>query len=215
MKKVMMTKYGFVRWPEEDFNDDGNAFTCYKVGERVRVSKCTYRGDVFISARIEGSKLPYEVYSKLPHYEYLDSLNGISIVDLTDEDLSKLYTACLAYELECNEAENTIKFPTLEEIKEQCIKIQAKRFTEIAHIETLLGTNVTKLALTLSDYKWRNVKEYITKLTEQAVNYDPENYASRILDTAFSFTFCSPTYSELDSCYWYRALLEIINSIQD
>lgn len=215
MKKIMMTKYGFVRWPEEDFNDDGNAFTCYKVGERVRVSKCTYKGEVFISARINGSKLPYEVYSKLPHYSYLDDLNGVSIADLADEDLAKLYGACLAYELEYTEAEANIQMPTLEEIKEQCVKVQAKRFTEIAHIETLLSTNVTKLALTLSDYKWRTLKDYITRLTDQAVNYDPENYAPKILDTSFSFTFCSPTYGELESSYWYKALLEIINSIQD
>ena len=72
MKKIMMTNYGFVRWPEEDFTDDSTRFTCYRVGKRVRVSKCTYNGEAYISARIDGAKLPYEVYSKLPHYSPLN-----------------------------------------------------------------------------------------------------------------------------------------------
>ena len=68
MTRINMTKYGFVRWPEEDFSDDGARFTCYRVGERVRVSKTTYQGEVFISARIDGRKLSYNEYSVLEHY---------------------------------------------------------------------------------------------------------------------------------------------------
>ena len=130
MKKIQMTKYGFVRWAEQDFSDDGSVFYCYLVGERVRVSKCTYKGEAFIDADIQGTKLPYEVYSKLPHYSALSKLNGVSIDSLTDQDLFDLCEACLYYEKEYIEAENTIKMPTLEEIKAQCIKIQVKRTTE-------------------------------------------------------------------------------------
>ena len=53
MKKIMMNKYGFVRWPEEDFSDDGNRFYCYKVGNRVRVSKLVSDGVAYISARVD------------------------------------------------------------------------------------------------------------------------------------------------------------------
>jgi hypothetical protein len=108
MKRVNLTKYGFVRWPEEDFSDDGSRFLAYRVGERVRVTKCTYNGEVFISARIDGAKLPYEVYSKLPHYSALDKLNGVSIATLTDDDLFELLAACVLYEKEYADAENNI-----------------------------------------------------------------------------------------------------------
>ncbi len=121
----MMTKYGFERWPEEDFTDDGSKFTCYKVG-RVRVSKCVSDGDAYIAARIDGYILPFEVYSQLPHYRAMDYLNGVAVEDLTDDDLIKLYNNCLEYEKEYNEAEQTIELPTIKDIKEQCKLITAK-----------------------------------------------------------------------------------------
>ena len=94
MKKIMMTNYGFIRWPEEDFSDDGTRFTAYRVGERVRVTKATYKGEAFIDGTIHGTKLPYEVYSKLPHYSAISKLNGVSIDTLTDQDLFNLCEAC-------------------------------------------------------------------------------------------------------------------------
>ena len=39
-----MTKYGFKRWKDGDFSDDGNRFTCYRVGKRVSVSKLVSDG---------------------------------------------------------------------------------------------------------------------------------------------------------------------------
>lgn len=214
MKKIMMTKYGFVRWPEEDFNDDGNAFTCYKVGERVRVSKCTYNGEVFISARINGSKLPYEVYSKLPHYSYLDDLNGVSIADLADEDLAKLYGACLAYELEYNEAEANIQMPTLEEIKEQCVRVQAKRMAEFTEIEKLMSENAMKLALKLTKWQWNTLRDYLENLVAMLARHSPELYAHTILNSKTSIDFCKPDSSELRNSYYYNYIMDLIKSVQ-
>ena len=70
MKKIVMTKYGFVRWPEKDFSDDGNRFTCYRVGESTRVSKLVSDGRAYLSIESSCGKgtLPYEHYSTLPHY---------------------------------------------------------------------------------------------------------------------------------------------------
>ena len=114
MKKILMSKYGFVRWPEQDFSDDGSRFTCYKAGQRIRVSKTTYDGEVFISGTIIDGELPYEVYSALPHYCSLMNLNGISISSLEDSDLEKFYDDCLEYEQEYIDAENQV----ISELKE-------------------------------------------------------------------------------------------------
>lgn len=215
MKKIMMAKYGFVHWPEESFSDDGNRFEAYRVGERVRVTKCTYKGEAFISASIDGTKLPYEVYSKLPHYSALDKLNGVSIESLTDDDLLALMAACVQYEKEYTDAENNIKMPTLEEIKEQCVKVQAKRIAEFAEVEAMLGKRAAKMATTLPAWKWKTVQEYLKNLAGELAKYSPELFATRILGSAQSINFCKSDCSELDNSYYYNYLMDLIKSVQD
>lgn len=211
MKKIMMNKYGFERWPEEDFSDDGNRFTCYKVGERVRVSKCTYNGKVFISARIDGTMLPFDVYSKLVHYSALDALNGVSISSLTDEDLFNLYEACLAYEKEYDEAEANIKMPAIADIEAQCLKIKAKRTAELKEIEELLNNNIVNLATELSDYQWRNLKGYLVRINELITQCDPDVKVPALVNTSISFNFCKPDYSELNDSYYYKYIIDMIS----
>ena len=192
MKRVDMVKYGFVRTPESDFSDDGTRFYTYRVGKRVRVTKCTYKGEAYISADIQGTKLPYEVYSKLPHYSALDKLNGVSIASLTDNDLFNLCEACLYYEQEYNDAENNIQMPTLDEIKAQCLKVQAKRMEEFTDIEKLMSENAMKLALKLSKWQWTTLRDYLESLVAKLANYNPELYAHTILNSRTSVDFCKP-----------------------
>lgn len=215
MKKIMMASYGFIRWPEEDFSDDGTRFTAYKVGERVRVTKATYKGEAYIDGTIHGTKLPYEVYSKLPHYDAIGKLNGVSISSLTDQDLIDLYEACVAYEQEYTEAENNIQMPTLEEIKAQCLKVQAKRMTEFAEIEKLMSENAMKLALKLSKWQWATLRDYLENLVAKLANYNPELYAPTILNSRTSIDFCKSTCSELGNSYYYNYIMDLIKSVQD
>ena len=107
MKRINLVKYGFVRWPEGDFSDDGSHFQTYKVG-RVRVTKHVSDGQAYIDGDINDGKLPYEVYSNLPHYKATGKLNGVSIATLAEDDLQELYEACQAYEVEYTNAENSI-----------------------------------------------------------------------------------------------------------
>lgn len=214
MKKIVMTNYGFIRWSEKDFGDDGNRFTVYRVGERVEVSKTTYKGEAFIDAAIHGTMLPYEVYSKLPHYPFLGKLNGVPIEALTSEDLTELYENCLAYEQEYTEAENNIKMPTLEEIQEQCIKVQAKCMAELAEVETQFGKYALKLAIKLPAWQWKTAQEYLKSLAADVVRWSPEQYAPTILNSARSINFCKPDCSELNDSYYYKYLMDLIKSVQ-
>ena len=215
MKKIMMTNYGFVRWPEQDFTDDSSRFYCYRVGERVRVSKCTYKGDAFISARIDGAKLPWEVYSKLSHYSALDKLNGVSIDSLTDQDLFDLCEACLMYEKESTEAENNIKMPSAAEIKVQCLNVQAKRVAEFEEIESMLGKYAAKLAMALPAWQWKTIQEYLANLAAKQANFSPELFTPTIIGTARSIDFCKPDCSELNNSYYYNYLMDLIKTVQD
>ena len=46
MERINLTKFGFVRSPQDDFSDDGSRFTCYRRPgvEKVRISKLVSGG---------------------------------------------------------------------------------------------------------------------------------------------------------------------------
>lgn len=209
MKKVMMTKYGFIRWPEQDFTDDGSKFDAYRVGARVRVTKCVYNGQAYIDADIPNAfKLPYEVYSKLPHYKALSKLNGIAVDSLTDGELIDLYEACIAYEKEYTEAEDTIVMPTIEEIANQCKRIRIKAAQELTEINKRFSLTICDK---LSKWEWTNVREYMLAIAERANKFDPAVYPQKIYGTAISINFCKPDSSELNDTWYYTKLLEYMN----
>lgn len=215
MRKILMTKYGFVRWPEEDFSDDGNRFYCFRAGKCVRVSKLVSDGQVYLSARIDGIKLPYEIYGNLPHYKALDALNGVSMDSLTDTDLEKLYADCLAYEQEYLEAERTIKYPTIDEITEQCRKVHEHTTKEFTSARDYFNTHATQAALTLAEYEWQQIRDYLSELAKRAKTYDSEEkieeFVNRNHGTSYSFNFCAPTCSGLKESYYYKRIYELIN----
>jgi hypothetical protein len=208
MNKIMMTKYGFVRWQEEDFSDDGNRFYCYKVGEKVRVSKLVSDGVAYISARVDHGKLPYEVYSKLPNYSKLDALNGVSVASLTDNDLFNLCEACLMYDKEYSAAEASIVYPSASEIKEQCVKIKAKRAAELTEVQALVSSKIVMLAMTLREWQWKTLREYLVSL-KNAAEFDIEERTKSLVNSSYSFNFVKEANGELNDCYYYKWIMDL------
>ena len=89
MKQISLKKYGFERFEEADFSDDGNRFTCYKLYgcPKMRISKLVSDGEAYLSADITGD-LYYDEYQNLPHYKDATwKYNGTSIDKLTDDEL--------------------------------------------------------------------------------------------------------------------------------
>ena len=207
MTRINLVKYGFIRCPEEDFSDDGNRFQAYKVG-RVRVTKLVSDGEAYISGDIPAGKLPYEVYSKLPHYPFLGALNGIATAHITEDDLQELYEACQAYEVEYTNAENSIKYPTLEEIQEKAVKLTAKSILELSKIESLMSKYALEAATKFSPYEWKTLQEYTKNLMADVKRHDPEAYPQTILGQQFSFTFVKPDYDMKES-YWFTSLRDL------
>jgi hypothetical protein len=132
----------------------------------------------------------------------------VAVSALTDNDLSELYEACLAYEREYTEAENSIVMPTLDEIREQCVKVKAKIDKEIMDIQRLFSLEV---ASKLSTCEWRNVRDYYMFLKDSATEYDPDKYPHTIVNTNRSITFCSPDFPGFKTSWYYTKLLEYIN----
>ena len=202
MKRINLTKYGFVRWPEEDFSDDGSKFLGYRAGKAVRVSKLVSNGQVYLSISSDqcGNRtLPYDVYSKLPYYnEATWNYNGVSVDSLTDEDLQKFYEACISYEIAYEQAEANVQYPTLEEITAQCERITANAVDQYKKASQLVVEAVLDGTITnLSDYEIKNLKYDLTCLKNATTNYDPKTYPSRIYRKSSSFNFVKPDNYEL------------------
>lgn len=176
MKRIDLTKYGFVRSADEDFSDDGARFTCYRM-DRILVTKNLYLGNVYISARIDDGILPYEIYSELEHYKNCDVLNWIPVEELTDEMLIKFALDCKQYLKEYNEAERKYinELPSEEEIRYYYKKMdehyrneyeEAKKYFDI---DTLIdaGKDASYIVETLVELKKRstllnlNVEHYV------------------------------------------------------
>jgi len=169
MKRINLTKFGFVRSKEDDFSDDGNHFTCYKIG-KIRVSKLVSDGQAYISGSMDDNKLTYEVYSKLPHYKSLDNLNGVDTSSITEEDLQDLYTTCVEYEKEYEAAVKTIVYPTQEELDEQCLKIENLRKAELKEIESKIDASI----LNLREYDLTSLQKYYRNLKASTKGITPQ-----------------------------------------
>lgn len=211
MTRLNLVKYRFVRWPEKDFGDDGNRFTCYRAGKKVRVSKLVSNGEVYLSINtaVGNETLPYDVYSKLPHYKDANwKYNGVSLESLTDEDIQKFYEACVAYEKEYEEAEANIKYPTLEELQDKAVKVTAKSLLELSKVESLMAKYCMEAAAKFSPYEWKTIQEYTKNLMDDVKRFDPETFPQQILGKASSFDFIE-SESYMKESYWFSHLKEL------
>lgn len=217
MKRINMTKYGFIRNEREDFSDDGSRFQGYMTlpNSRLRISKHISNGQAYLSSSMNGNKLDYTEYSKLPHYKDATwNYNGVSIDSLTDEDLANFYNACVEYEKEYIEAESKIVFPTIEEIRNQCIRIRKLRKQELDSITTLLNNHGTELLLGLtSDYELRNLRDYYKSLKREAEGFDPDTYPQTIQYSNYGRNFVKENNCNLTDDFYYRQLKEIISKV--
>ena len=205
MKRVILTKYGFIRFPEEDFHDDGNNFTCYKFADdESHVSKLVDDGEAYLSIHVNG-KLPYEVYSTLPHYKRATwDFNGISVSSLTDALLQDFYKSCVEYEREYRAAEAAIQYPSLEDLTEKAYKVVGKK------ILALVAKHVVGAAMLFSEYDWKRIRDCIQHLNAEIVRFDPTTYPAQIYRTETSFRFIKPEY-EMEDSYWFRSIKEVFD----
>lgn len=211
MKRVVLTKYGFIRFPEEDFHDDGNNFTCYKFADdKSHVSKLVDDGEAYLSIHVNG-KLPYEVYSTLPHYKRATwDFNGISVSSLTDALLQDFYKSCVEYEREYRAAEAAIQYPSLEDLTEKAYKVVGKKILELQKLEALVAKHVVGAAMLFSEYDWKRIRDCIQHLNAEIVRFDPTTYPAQIYKTETSFRFIKPEY-EMEDSYWFRSIKEVFD----
>lgn len=211
MKRINMTKYGFIRKESEDFSDDGNRFTGYTISSnsRLRVTKLVSDGRAYLSADMNGNKLDYTEYSKLPHYNCVWDYNGIDLNKLTEEDLVDFYNACVEYEKEYLEAEAKVSFPSIEDVKLQCETINAIRKAEIDEVSVLLERAAVRFLLEADRYELGRLRDYYNSLSKRFFNVD--EYPQTIQKSNYGRNFIKPTNSDLQPSFYYKELMKILN----
>ena len=211
MKRVNLIKYGFVRWPEEDFSDDGNRFQCYRAGKNLRVSKIVADGQVYlsISSDCDRGTLPYDIYARLPHFHEANwDYNGVSLETLTDEDIQKFYEACIAYEEEYEAAEASLTYPSIEELEDKALELYNATNEEVKEIKAIFMRYSLDAALRFSSYDWKICQEYLNNLVKELDRNDPAIIPSKIYKTAYSFNYIK---SQPRESYWYQYLKTLFN----
>ena len=204
MKKIELTKYGFVRSKEDDFSDDGTRFICYRVGN-IRVSKALSKctpGLVFIAATLpwEERRLTYDMVSKLPHYKQLDKLNGCMMDDISEQDLIQLHDDCVSYEKEYNELLEQTKFPTMDELKDAYEKIKAQKVSQLEEANKLLKDNALDLLLNVNDYVLHQIRVNYKGL-KSAADINPDERAKGAFEKALSFSIIEDSKKQEESFY--------------
>lgn len=216
MKRIMMSKYGFIRWPEANVEDDGNRFEGWRAGKAVRVTKLVSNGQAYLSISSDCGRgsLPFEIYSKFPHYNDANwKWNGVPIAGLSDKDLQDFYTACVEYEKEYLAAEASIKYPTLEEIKAQAQKVYALRYTELNKVGQLFAASGVEACARLSKWEWTRLQEYVTYLLQETGRYNPDTFPQTIIGSAGSFDFVKSDCDKLKPSYWFESIVKIFEKV--
>lgn len=211
MKRINMTKYGFIRNESGDFTDDSNRFTGYTISSnsRLRVTKLVSDGRAYLSADMNGNKLDYTEYSKLPHYNCVWDYNGIDLEKLTEEDMINFYNSCVAYENEYLEAEAKVSFPSIEDIKLQCETINAIRKAEIDEVSILLERVAVRFVLEADRYVVSRFQDYFKSLKNRF--FDVDKYPQTIQKSNYGRNFIKPTNSDLQPSFYYKELMEILD----
>lgn len=209
MKRIELTKFGFIRWPEEDFSDDGNHFQAWRAGKKVRVSKLVSNGKAYLSidSEVGEGTLPYEVYQKLPHYNDANwKWNGVDVDSLTPQDLEDFYNTCILYEQEYEEVERTFQFPSREEIEHRCKELKEIREQEIIELNRLMSSKLTAIITIMNPYSWKELQRYYINLVAEANSYDPDRIRKND-----SIRFCSDKCNGLQPSWYYERIKEMIN----
>ena len=209
MTRINLIKYGFIRFPEEDFFDDGNRFTCYRFSDtNSHISKLVADGQAYLSAHVSG-QLPYEVYSKLPNYQAATwRYNGISVASLTDEMLQDFFRACVQYEKEYQAAESAIEYPSELELQHKCLRIQTKLTREMNELEQLMGEHAVEAATKFAKWEWQQLQEYLKNMLQRLSQYNPDKFIPSVLGTARSFTFLD-NKADTEPTYYYTYIKEM------
>ena len=99
-------------------------------------------------------------------------------------------------------------YPSIGEIREQCIKVKAKRMAELANVEALFANHAASLAMTITEWQWKTLREYLVSLKKSA-EFDVDEKARNMYKSSYSFNFVKENYHDLGDSYYYKWIVDL------
>ena len=109
---------------------------------------------------------------------------------------------------ECEAAEASMTYPTLEELKARTEVVHAQIMIELNKIEHLFAAHGLEAAMKLSSHEWAQVQEYAKKIMADEKRYNPETYPQTLWGKSQSFSFLKSTHG-LEESYWFIQIKEL------
>jgi hypothetical protein len=75
----------------------------------------------------------------------------------------------------------------------------------------MINNKAAKLAIRLSEWDWRSLRDYLVHLVKEAEQYNLDNYSAAIYGTSRSIDFCKPNAPILTDSFWYDRIIKLIN----
>jgi hypothetical protein len=186
-------KYGFTRYPEGDFSDDGNRFREYLFDGELPISYLRADGSVYISFHPDELDLNYEEYKNAPSYRESEKYNGVPEDQVDMQDLQNIATKYLKELHEIKDGLGETPDEDLQAYFDDNHRYNVKVYDMAKEI---VRTNFDNLvALSKRPYALKNVFDYLRSLKSDA-NHMPD---ISNLNGAVARRYASPEYrAELD-----------------
>lgn len=205
-----LAKYGFTRDASLDFTSCYKKYTGYTVG-KVQVTRMVGTANCFgyklatitVKPALD-DRLPYNVYSKLPHYAGLKKLNNVRADKVTDADLTAFYNDCVEYEKEYDNAIASLKYPTAKEAEDKALLIAQHFAEQAALLELLLRPHIFQILSHKDSMRARSAIAYYRRICESRDQYyDISKFTnSTFLASAQSIEFIENDAPLTDTYCW-------------
>ena len=197
MKKINLTKYGFVRNPEKDELVEGTYYRCYTHPQapNSNICKIVENGKLCLYSETYSPHLTYEEFQKIPYPKIFEKLEDILVSEVTDSDLKEFAIAVVEFDKKVAKETKKAVWPHISEV-EELLREESYRFKrESIYASNMLKNNVDKIIN--NDDLLKDVKYFINR----SKNFDIEKIKENLLKSRNQIleflkkkgTFSSPT----------------------
>lgn len=144
MKKINLTKYGFIRNPEKDKYEDGIYYRFYTHPKAPKsdICKIIENGKLCLYSELYSPHLTYEEFKEMPYPNIFNKLGDILVSDVTESDLKEFAKAVVEYEKEITKKVKKLVWPNLS-VLDDALTQESYRFKrERIYAENMLKNNV-------------------------------------------------------------------------
>ena len=200
MQRVNLAKYGFVANPQGNFSDDGTRYTSWLLPgyPKVEVTKTIDKGTLYLSVHYEAEELPFEMYCRLPQYEKLRDLNGVTIQELSDEDLRIFVDDIKNFDKVYKDTVKETVYLSREQLRNKCLENLNLMLDASRKLESACTLNLLRH---MSRYDREYVLDVYGRLLEK-LQEDLSSKITSLLNNADGLIYMKRTLSPVPELIW-------------